>query len=100
MCLRAGCGGTACLALNGDIVTGSAGLPAGRVRSMRHEDLLSRLTGRAFKGRQFGHTVSAGRSTAADRRAPCDAGAGAAAWWPGARSRAAARAGLPSRYRM
>ena len=50
----------------GDAVTGGAGLTAGRVRGMCHEDLLSRLTGRAFKGRQFRPTVPAGRFAIAD----------------------------------
>src|SRR5262249_19216121 len=53
---------------SGDAVTAGAGLPAGRVRSMRHEDLLSRLTGRAFKGRQFGDTLPATPRLIADRR--------------------------------
>jgi hypothetical protein len=70
ICLRAGAGSAALPAGagSGDAVTAGAGLTAGRVRSMRHEDLLSRLTGRAFKGRQFDDTVPAGRRRTADRR--------------------------------
>ena len=39
----------------------------GGVRDMRHKDLLSRLTGRAFKGRQFCHTVPATAEPATER---------------------------------
>ena len=54
-----GAGDTVRPASGSDPATAGAGLPPGGVRDMRHKDLLSRLTGRAFKGRQFRHTVPA-----------------------------------------
>src|SRR5215468_10575503 len=62
-----GTGDTVRLASGSDPATAGAGLPPGWVRDMRHKDLLSRLTGRAFKGRQFRHTVPAAAEPATER---------------------------------